>query len=335
MEALPSCRLTLEEHAELARAATALVAAGADPGAPDFYDCTDPTGLLPDRLTRFLGHFRRREPAAAALVVNLPLGPTAPPPTPPSWRAALEDDATRVADTVLGLCGLVLGEPFAWLTLQDGRLVQNVLPVRGEEMSQSGHGSRALLEFHSEDGFHPDRPDYLLLLGLRNEDAVPTVVASVRDVELTAATRGLLREARFLIHPDPEHLRQLASAGPDHPALAEVRRRSERPEPAVVLSGDPRFPYVRLDRPFMRTVDGHPDTEAALDELVTALEQVGYDITVGPGDLLVVDNRVAVHGRPAFAARYDGTDRWLKKLLVRRDIRRFDTAPGESHRVRM
>jgi hypothetical protein len=37
-------------------------------------------------------------------------------------------------------------------------------------------------------------------------------------------------------------------------------------------------------------------------------------------DVLVVDNKVAAHGRPGFKATNDGQDRWLRKALVlRRD----------------
>jgi L-asparagine oxygenase len=31
---------------------------------------------------------------------------------------------------------------------------------------------------------------------------------------------------------------------------------------------------------------------------------------------MVINNRTAIHGRTAFAARYDGTDRWLKRTMV-------------------
>jgi len=323
------------EQDALGRTSSSLVEAGADPGAPDFYDRVDVDDALPSGLRRFLRDFRRREPAAAALIRNLPVRSVRLPPTPASWRAAIELDATRPEEAALGLCGLAVGEPFAWLTLQAGRLVQNVLPVRGDEFAQSGYGSRALLEFHTEDGFHPRRPDYLMLLGLRNDEAVPTMVASVRDTCLPERTRGILRERRFVILPDPEHQRQLAGIAPGHPAMDSVRRWLDHPEPTSVLTGDADSPYVRLDRPFMRAVDGDPDADAALDELMAALERVQRSIVLDPGTLMIVDNAVAVHGRLPFQARYDGTDRWLKKLLVSRDIRRHDLSVAGSQRVRV
>jgi alpha-ketoglutarate-dependent taurine dioxygenase len=43
-------------------------------------------------------------------------------------------------------------------------------------------------------------------------------------------------------------------------------------------------------------------------------------VVLEPGDLLVVDNTVAVHGRSPFPARYDGTDRWLQRAFVVADL---------------
>lgn len=40
-------------------------------------------------------------------------------------------------------------------------------------------------------------------------------------------------------------------------------------------------------------------------------------VSLAPGEVLVVDNDLAVHGRVPFRARYDGSDRWLKRASVR------------------
>jgi enduracididine beta-hydroxylase len=39
-----------------------------------------------------------------------------------------------------------------------------------------------------------------------------------------------------------------------------------------------------------------------------------------------VDNYRAVHCRSSFAARFDGTDRWLKRVNVARDLRKSRNA---------
>jgi alpha-ketoglutarate-dependent taurine dioxygenase len=41
-----------------------------------------------------------------------------------------------------------------------------------------------------------------------------------------------------------------------------------------------------------------------------------------PGDVCFIDNFKAVHGRRAFKARYDGHDRWLKRVNITRDLRK-------------
>ena len=38
------------------------------------------------------------------------------------------------------------------------------------------------------------------------------------------------------------------------------------------------------------------------------------------GEVLVLDNYRAVHGRRAFRPRFDGTDRWLKRISVREPV---------------
>jgi L-asparagine oxygenase len=69
-----------------------------------------------------------------------------------------------------------------------------------------------------------------------------------------------------------------------------------------------------------------------LRELATAFEAVRRTIVLAPGDLAFVDNRLAVHGRTAFRARYDGRDRWLQRMFVQRDLRRSRAVrPGDGY----
>ncbi|MGW0801452.1 guanitoxin biosynthesis L-enduracididine beta-hydroxylase GntD [Nonomuraea sp. NPDC002799] len=298
-------------------------ALGEDPADPGFFDrCRHIREELPVGLRRFLEDFRRTEPAGMCLVHGFPIDDEAVGPTPGHWSAPAEPAAAGDAEIYLALCGMVLGEPFAWSTLQSGRMIQNIVPIRGDEMQQNGHSSQSLLEFHTEDGFHPLRCDYLLLFGLRNHENVPTIVASVRDLELTEEQARLLARPRFHIRPDDEHLRQLEANEPGHPALALMREMRDNPEAVPVLVGEPGSPYLRLDRPFMTCADGDLQAESALDALVAGLEAEQQDVVVGQGTLLIVDNYLAVHGRRPFSARYDGTDRWLKKLTVSRNLRR-------------
>ncbi len=223
----------------------------------------------------------------------------------------------------MALCGLSLGEPFCWATLQYGRMIQDVFPIRGDEQRLNGHGSEAFLVFHTDDAFHPDTCDYLLLFGIRNPDAVPTYISSVRDLSLSPGDRQLLAEDRFLIVPDDEHIRQLELRAPDHPALTRAIEMRDNPRPVPVLFGAQISPYLRLDGPYMQCVGDDPAAERALEAVHDELDRVQRPVVVDRGTLLIIDNKVATHARKSFTARYDGTDRWLRKIIVSRGLRKW------------
>jgi L-asparagine oxygenase len=280
---------------------------------------------LPGGLHRFLEDFRRNEPAAAALVHGFPVDDALVGPTPAHWdRPVTAASPTAQSDRYLALCALALGEPFAWATLQHGRVIQDVFPIRGDEERQNGHGSDAFLVFHTDDAFHPDTCDYLLLFGVRNHDAVPTLATSVRELRLDPWDRQLLSEDRFHIDPDEEHIRQLAARMPGHPALRRALQMRDEPHPVPLLFGTPDNPYLRYDRYYTRCAGGDPEAVgAALDALDAELNRLSSPLVIGQGTLLVLDNKVAAHARNSFTARYDGTDRWLRKIIVSRGLRKW------------
>lgn len=328
---------TLSQHEvdQIRAAAKSLAEQAADPAEPRFYDENQNLDrLLPSGLWEFLTAYRRSESAAVCLVHGLAVDDAAIGRTPTHWSADVHNSDIALQEYFLAMCGTALGDPYTWPTLQMGRMIQNLLPIRGDELRQSGYGSEALLEFHTEDGFHPGRCDYLLLFGTRNHDKVPTIVASVRDIELSDEDTKALREPMFRIRPDDEHLRQLRDWDPTHPALATVQRMHDDPVPVPVLFGDESRPYLRIDLPFMDCVGKWGPHGRALRALMAELERVQQSVIVEQGSLMVVDNYLAVHGRKSFSARHDGTDRWLKRMIVSRDLRKL--APyslPESRRV--
>lgn len=244
------------------------------------------------------------EQTAVVLVRGFPVPPSVGP-TPPHWRDE-DPAATRTLDAYLLVLGSVLGEPFAWRTLQEGRLVSSILPIPGTEREQTGHSSEVLLDFHCEDAFHDFRCDYLGLLSLRNEQRVATTVGVLDPAELDPAVVDVLRQPRFRIRADDEH-----------------RRNGADPSGTVtpVLFGSARDPYLRLDPPYMED-DGDEEAAEALRRLVEPLGASLLDVVLEPGDVCFIDNYRAVHGRRAFTARYDGTDRWLRRVMLTRDLRK-------------
>ena len=65
-----------------------------------------------------------------------------------------------------------------------------------------------------------------------------------------------------------------------------------------------------------------------------AIDVAMKEVVLKPGDAVFVDNYRMVHGRKPFKARFDGTDRWLRRLNVARDLRKSrDSRPSARSRV--
>ncbi|WP_208886289.1 guanitoxin biosynthesis L-enduracididine beta-hydroxylase GntD [Streptomyces sp. PBH53] len=251
-------------------------------------------------------------------------------PTPAGWRAADTPPSLPYA-FLLMLFSALLGDAITWRTQQEGRMVGDVVPTEGMEHSLISASSHSELSWHTEDAFSPYRADWVGLLCLRNADLTPTTLA-VPD--LGAAPEGVvdvLRRRRFFVVPDNAHDGvPSAGAGPADvaDALTDVTLARRTPPPVALISGPPKAPVVRVDRDFTSVAPGDAEAARALDWLIAHLDANLRDLPLAPGDIAFIDNRNAVHGRRPFHPRYNGTDRWLKRVNIVRDLRR--TRPGRA-----
>jgi Fe(II)/alpha-ketoglutarate-dependent arginine beta-hydroxylase len=220
-----------------------------------------------------------------------------------------------------------VGEPIGWSTQQDGRLIHDIFPMPGKEQEQLGMGSETLLWWHTEDAFHPLRGDYLGMMCLRNPDRVATTFGTPDLSGLEPRHVELLFQPLFTIRPDESHLKK--NAGDLSRAESElaseytsIEKMDTAPDKISVLFGDPREPYLRLDPYFMDEVQQPPEAYEALQALIEQIDSRLQDLVLEPGDVCLIDNFKAVHGRKPFKARYDGEDRWLKRINVTRDLRK-------------
>ncbi|MEU2286119.1 TauD/TfdA family dioxygenase [Streptomyces sp. NPDC013178] len=245
---------------------------------------------------------------------GLPVDDAALGPTPDHWSTA--GDAGAVYDVVLLLLSTVMGTPIAWEGQQDGRFVHNIVPSPGHEEEQTGASSSVLLSPHTEDAFHPGRAHLLVLGCMRNHDAVATTAAGIRNVALSEADVELLSRPVLPILPDDAYEEAQGYEG-EPPAVPTLWQSEE----GLTLRFDPA--YTPLDR-------APEDHRAAYARLEEELARVSVAVSLKPGEVLVVDNDLVVHGRVPFKARYDGTDRWLKRSSVRVRGRRTRPPAEES-----
>jgi Fe(II)/alpha-ketoglutarate-dependent arginine beta-hydroxylase len=286
--------------------------------------------MLPLRVRRFLNAFRSLEPSFGACVLSgYEVDDRRIGKTPGHWKGKPEPPPTAREEVFLVLLGSLLGEVFGWFTQQDAHIVHDIIPLAGQEHAQLETGSEELILWHNEDAFHPYRCDYLALLCMRNLERAATTLFVPDLSRLTARQREVLREPRFVLMPDDTHL---LGHNPGTPrsavqelAYRRIVRMIEHPEGQALLYGAEDTPYMRLDPCCMSALPGDEEASEALDALIRTVGS-GPEVVLQPGDVLFVDNYRVVHGRKPFTARYDGTDRWLKRIGVTRDLRKSRAA---------
>ena len=236
--------------------------------------------------------------------------------TPEIVGKEIDEQSAAREGFLLILLAAFIGDSMGWANQRNGALLNNVLPLKDHEGEQLSTGSIADLDWHNEEAFHPFRADFLALMCLRNPDAIPTVVGSIQDVFIPEEIKKILFEPRFIFHTDNNFKKQGA---------AEV------PEP--VLFGDYSTPYVKIDPSFMSHLENDAEAAGALTYIIDAFKSKLRDLTLEAGDILFMDNYRVVHGRKGFKPKFDGNDRWLKRINITLDLRksRARRAAQSSH----
>ncbi len=225
--------------------------------------------------------------------------------TPTQPRAVDCAVGTLRHDVYFYLVAELIGDPIGWKTQQEGRMMHDIFPLRSKQSEQIGWSSDTVLTWHTEDAFHPYRADYLGLCCLRNPSSVGTTYADVRSLAVSSKAVERLRQPSFVFLADAAHA-QVGDGG--------VQRGS-------ILFGDLQDPYLRIDPEYMREPED-PRDRAAMVEISETIDCALERSILEPGDLLFIDNFRAVHGRERFQAKFDGSDRWLRRMNIVRDLRK-------------
>jgi Fe(II)/alpha-ketoglutarate-dependent arginine beta-hydroxylase len=284
---------------------------------------------LPTHLLEFLEEFRLGEPSALCMVSGLAVDEGQLGSTPTHWRDSQYNSPTFTHEIFFLLCGSTLGDVFGWATQQDGRIMHDVLPIKGHEHYEIGSNSLQHLSWHTEDAFHPCRGDYVALMCLKNPDLVETQVCDAADLDWSRLDVEALFAPEFTQMPDNSHKPQNTSQSTGDPTVDRLRDRSfaliqswnDDPVKRAVLFGDRQAPYMTLDPYHMKTEGWSERSLRAFQGLCDQIETNMKDVSLRPGDCVFIDNFRAVHGRKSFRARYDGSDRWLKRLNITRNLR--------------
>ncbi|MDT7543402.1 MAG: hypothetical protein QOE33_3306 [Acidobacteriota bacterium] len=290
---------------------------------------------LPQRVRRFLNNFKYHElPGGACLITGYLVDDERIGRTPNHWSEKHEVSPTLDEELLFALFGSLLGDVIGWMTQQDAYLIHDVLPIKSDEDAQISTGSLQPIWWHNEDAFHPFRGDYVSLMCLRNPDGVPTTLASMDMLKLNPRQINILFEPHFIQQPDESHAEKngaarhhLAETDDDlsKNAYQHIEDMHRNPMKRPILYGVKQSPYICID-PYFMSPPGNDEAQSALNALISAVDSCLSEVVLNPGDFLFVDNFRAVHGRRPFKAKYDGRDRWLKRMNVTRDLRKSRSA---------
>lgn len=238
---------------------------------------------------------------AVKLYKNVKIGKIPPTPfTPYTAKDSTLDAAESLIEHSIGL-----GYAVSYVQEQQGRLIQNILPVHKTEYEQISTSSKVQLALHTETAFHPYKPDYVMLLCLRGDSTAVTTYADVEDIvsHLDDETIGYLQNDWYLTGID----KSFKSDGQSYcdfklPILTKVQVGYN-----MIYDEDLMKPTTLF-------------AAAALDKFSEAIKLSIKEIVLETGDLLIIDNNKTIHGRKPFQPRYDGTDRWVQRMLVKKEL---------------
>jgi L-asparagine oxygenase len=297
----------------------ALEESGVQPATTDFFDAAEiAEGAMPEAARAAFASLRRG--SVDALVIRGLPHDAEPGPTP--RKLGETSSGPRRGHAWLAMAVRRLGYEFSYAMEKKGALVHHIHPTKEMAMSQSNASWQVDLSMHTENAFHPLRPDFVLLYCVRApENAPSTRLAPIDDVvaHLTDQEVGMLSEERFGVHVVDSF---------------KIEGEEDLELPVRVLNGSVRHPIVR----WHETLHGKDEAaERVCRAFEEASQRATLEVALQPGDLLAFNNQRCLHGRGRFDARLGGHDRWLLRSYVVRDPTplRACTAPARPRVMRM
>lgn len=232
------------------------------------------------------------------------------------------------------LCGL---ETISYRSENEGHLFVNLVAIPGA--GKAAEKSTKKMRGHTDAASFPFRgtqdpvntriapsPDVVCLAALRNPNRVSTTVMSLHDAlaMLTVAEQNLLKTSEFLINTQ-RTFQQGTAAILGHEHLVDGGH---------ILWDGPHGTWVRYSHSHVVVLD---DTDAALNaakaNFEQALQACCREVVLEPGDVLLVNNRLALHGRSPVGDALGGQSRWLLRTygLDTADVLAAQRYPDSDH----
>jgi L-asparagine oxygenase len=213
----------------------------------------------------------------------------------------------------------VIAELISYEAEGHGRLFQDVVPVKKMENEQTSVGSNTELEIHTEQAFSKLRPDILSLACIRGDTLAQTYILPVMKIleNMDDAERKMLRLPLWKTGVD-------LSFKLNGNAFIEGDIRG----PFPIISGHDIDPKLLFDQDLMFGVN--EDADNLIKKIIDIYYKYRNQHNLQTGEIILIDNNRAVHGRSPFYPKYDGDDRFLIRCFAVYDYEYSSYARGDG-----
>lgn len=206
----------------------------------------------------------------------------------------------NIAEQMIVTLTSLLGQPLGFNTQRDGAVIQNIRPeVSSSNEDPSGTNTNSLA-WHTEDAALKFNCDYIALICLRNDSGTSTFLSRLDELGLPDCTLDALKKPHFNINADGSY-------------------KTYQSNPHPILTYEEGQAIYRVDPEFTQPLNAN--AVGALSELLKAADRSKLDIVLEPGNLLIFDNNIFIHGRSKIDYADENQIRWLQRLMIfNRDI---------------
>jgi L-asparagine oxygenase len=306
--------LSHEETTSLIKLAECITAHPSN--SPDFFcrQAKEQSEKLPPRIKTILEIFAAKGSEKGFLLIQGIKIPNDTIPKTPEGNNYKVGEKTILAKIQAILVSAV-GEMIAYEAECYGNLFQDIVPLKTMEKAQTSLGSNTELEIHTEQAFSKFKPDILSLACLRGDPNAYTHIFPVQTIlnNLTTEEKVLLREPLWYTGVD-------MSFKLNNNEFLDGDLRG----PLPIISGPSTDPTLIFDQDLMTGTT--QEATNMIKKIVDIYYQNKIRHNLKPGEILLIDNRRAVHGRSAFKPKYDGEDRFLIRCFATFDLLKSEYA---------
>lgn len=235
--------------------------------------------------------------------------------TPQGFSPVPDTAGTRAGRAAaMAVHGFLQMETVSYGTENDGNLFVNLVAMPGEgafaeksKKDMRGHTDGVSFPFDGEDDPGDARvapsPQLVTLVGLRNPDSIATKVMSLEDAlaGLSSGDIAELKKPQFSIRSQKTFVQ----------AMKRILGRELVVVDQAVLRVVAGVTQVRYSHSCVVTLEEEGAANAAAKAFEARCNQVAMPVVVQSGDVLVINNRLGLHGRGRVGDAVGGHSRWL------------------------